>query len=269
VTTRKAAEPKADPDATGVPGIVWPKPTGPSDWPEYTAELSDDQVEGLRALAVPFDSSQVGLLPKPYSKDSTKGSCRECGGYHGLPAVHLSYVGHAVATARLLSVDPGWYWEPMALTPDGLPLFDSYGGLWIRLTVCGVSRLGYGDAGGKTGVNAVKEAIGDGIRNAAMRFGVALDLWAKQDLHSDEVERGRQPSPAEVEAAAAAVELSEAKRSAWAAWQQYSGGSNATLFREYYEQWKALPLEDATAEDFRGVIKALAEEAATTEGDPA
>jgi hypothetical protein len=235
--------------------------------PTYDAELSDAQVSGLRALMVPFDSAQVGLLPKPYSKDSTKGSCRECGGYHGLPAVHLSYVGHAVATARLLSVDPGWYWEPMSLTPDGLPLFDSSGGLWIRLTVCGVSRLGYGDAGGKTGVNAVKEAIGDAIRNAAMRFGVALDLWAKQDLHSDEVERGRQPSPAEVEAAAAAVELSDAKRAAWSAWQQFSGGADATAFREFYEQWKALPLEDATAEDFRGLIHELAR--AARESDPA
>ena len=29
------------------------------------------------------------------------------------------------------------------------------------------------------GLNATKEAIGDAIRNAAMRFGVALDLWAK------------------------------------------------------------------------------------------
>ena len=35
----------------------------------------------------------------------------------------------------------------------------------------------------------VKECIGDAIRNAAMRAGVALDLWAKEPLtHDDEVE---------------------------------------------------------------------------------
>jgi hypothetical protein len=51
--------------------------------------------------------------------------------------------------------------------------------------VCGVTRLGYGDAGEKKGCNAMKERIGDGLRNAAMRFGAALDLWHKGDLHGD------------------------------------------------------------------------------------
>ena len=46
------------------------------------------------------------------------------------------------------------------------------------------SRLGYGHAEGKTGGDAVKEVIGDALRNAAMRFGAALDLWHKGDLHS-------------------------------------------------------------------------------------
>jgi hypothetical protein len=53
---------------------------------------------------------------------------------------------------------------------------DRAGNLWIKLTICGVTRLGVGD-----GKNA-KEVIGDAIRNAAMRFGVALDLWAKENL---------------------------------------------------------------------------------------
>src|SRR5581483_6823368 len=79
-------------------------------------------------------------------------------------------------------VDPEWTWTPVAHDEHGLPRLDEHGGLWIILTVCGVKRLGYGDAGGKKGPNAVKEAIGDAIRNAAMRFGVALDLWAKEDL---------------------------------------------------------------------------------------
>ncbi len=65
-------------------------------------------------------------------------------------------------------------------------MLDRNGGLWIRLTVLGVTRLGYGDAEGKTGGNAIKEAIGDALRNAAMRFGAALDLWHKGDLHLDD-----------------------------------------------------------------------------------
>jgi hypothetical protein len=51
------------------------------------------------------------------------------------------------------------------------------------MTVLGITRPGYGAAGdGKQGPDAVKECISDAIRNAAMRFGVALDLWAKTDL---------------------------------------------------------------------------------------
>jgi hypothetical protein len=141
---------------------------------------------GLQLLREPFPDHQISLLPKPYKKDSPKGKCPECGGYHGLPAVHLSYVGHAALTDRLLDCDDQWAWEPVAFGADGLPLLDQQGGMWIRLTVCGVTRLGYGDAQGKTGPDAMKERIGDALRNAAMRFGAALDLWHKGYLHKDE-----------------------------------------------------------------------------------
>jgi hypothetical protein len=95
----------------------------------------------------------------------------------------LSYVGHAALTDRLLDADPMWNWEPLAFGPEGLPVLDTLGGMWIRLTVCGVTRLGYGDAGEKIGPNAIKEVIGDALRNAAMRFGAALELWHKGELH--------------------------------------------------------------------------------------
>ena len=53
-------------------------------------------------------------------------------------------------------------------------------GLWIKLTVGGVTRLGVGSC--PSGQNdAEKVLIGDALRNAAMRFGVAVDLWAKGD----------------------------------------------------------------------------------------
>jgi hypothetical protein len=141
--------------------------------------------DALAKLREPFKPEQIDKLPKPYKRDSEKGKCPECGGYHGLPAAHLDYVGHAQTTNRLLDADPTWTWAPVAFDETGLPAIDRNGGLWIRLTVGGITRLGYGDSQGKTGPNAIKEAIGDAIRNAAMRFGVALDLWAKSDLHSE------------------------------------------------------------------------------------
>ena len=151
--------------------------------------MSDKKPTGLDLLREPFPQNQVSKLPKPFKRDSPKGKCAECGGYHGLPAVHLDYVGHAALTDRLLECDAYWKWEPVAFGPDGLPALDKNGGLWIRLTVCDHERLGYGHADGKSGGDAIKEAIGDALRNAAMRFGAALDLWHKGDLHGDEEEQ--------------------------------------------------------------------------------
>lgn len=166
-TARRAAAPKATPPQ--------PKKTG------------------LELLREPFTPNQIGKLPKPLFKDSRKAECRECGGYHAMPAIHIDYVGHAALTDRLLDADPAWNWEPVARDQFGQPLIIG-GGLWIKLTVCGVTRLGYGDTGGKGGPNGVKEAIGDALRNAAMRFGAALDLWHKGDLHAFKEEQGFAPS---------------------------------------------------------------------------
>lgn len=148
--------------------------------------MSEEKPTGLALLRVPFAANHISKLPKPIRKDAEKGRCQECGGWHGLPAVHLDYVGHAALTDRLLDADPNWTWEPLALDERGLPALDKDGGMWIKLTVCGVTRLGYGDAQGKAGGDAMKERIGDALRNAAMRFGAALDLWHKGDLHADE-----------------------------------------------------------------------------------
>lgn len=141
-------------------------------------------MEGLVKLREPFPADMIEKLPKPMFKNAWEGKkgsrCNICHGYHVLDdCIHLDYVGHANTTNRLLEVDPFWEWEPLAYTEAGLPLFDKVGGLWIQLTVCGVTRLGYGDGA------SPKEIIGDAIRNAAMRFGVALDLWSKIDLHAE------------------------------------------------------------------------------------
>lgn len=130
--------------------------------------MSEPQ-KALAALREPFPADQVGKLPKA--------------------GTTLDYVGHGAVTARLLDVDPEWNWEPLALDERGLPVFerDPQGrptALWIRLTVGGVTRLGVGTCQANQ-FEAEKVLIGDALRNAAMRFGVALDLW----VHAEDDEK--------------------------------------------------------------------------------
>lgn len=150
----------------------------------------------LSVLRDPFSPEAIGKLPKgtcarcreiaktyrACENHTWVRQCQDCGGQHSSAAIHLDYVGHADVTDRLLSADSKWTWTPFSLEQmQALPPAMREAGLWINLTVAGVTRPGFGDAAGKTGPNAVKEAIGDALRNAAMRFGVALDLWAKGD----------------------------------------------------------------------------------------
>lgn len=179
------------------------------------------EVTGLDRLRLPFPDHQISKLPKPtkaqteaVKADYKKGiRCTLCGSWHHPDVIHLDYVGHAALTDRLLDTDPEWYWEPVAFDDRGLPAFDSSGGLWIKLTVCGVTRLGYGHAASKPGVDPgarEKEVIGDALRNAAMRFGAALDLWHKGDLHADEDESRASASAAP--AGISAKECAELRR---------------------------------------------------------
>ena len=162
---------------------------------------------GLALLREPFPAHQIGKLPKPTKAqtDAVRNDfkagirCNLCGAWHHPQVVHLDYVGHAALTDRLLDADPAWSWEPMALGDDGLPLFDQAGGLWIKLTVCGVTRLGYGNADAKSNSDAgarEKEVIGDALRNAALRFGAALEFWHKGELHVAD-DAGNKPEPKE------------------------------------------------------------------------
>jgi len=119
--------------------------------------------ETSRILRLPFAADEVDKLPRA--------------------GIMLDYVGHAAATARLLDADADWNWEPVALDDDGLPRIIRRDGtleLWIRLTIDGTTRIGVGTVADQTAdQDTSKELIGDAIRNAAMRFGVALDLWRK------------------------------------------------------------------------------------------
>lgn len=175
------------------------------------ATKTEPQAPGLALLRQPFAANHISKLPKPTKAqtDAVKADfragarCKICGSWHHPDVVHLDYVGHAALTDRLLDADPEWAWEPAALR-DGLPAFDQSGGLWIKLTVCGVTRLGYGHAAAKPGQDPgarEKECIGDALRNAAMRFGAALDLWHKGDLHADtDDEPGEPKTPAKAAA---------------------------------------------------------------------
>lgn len=157
-----------------------------------TAKTSTTTPKTL-TLRDPFPAEAVGKLPRITCRacresrnkrcpDHNWVRCQLCGQGHSSAAIHLDYVGHADVTDRLLKVDPSWTWRPFTLEEmQALPPAMRDAGLWVYLTVDGVTRPGFGDAQGKSGPNAVKECIGDALRNAAMRFGVALDLWAKGD----------------------------------------------------------------------------------------
>lgn len=149
----------------------------------------------LTKLRAEFPADEVGKLPRSTCKDCSRSErkrceqhrwvtgCPECRGSHSSATMHIDYVGHADVTARLLEVDPAWSWRPFSVDEINAMPPGYRAGLWIWLQVGGVERPGFGHADNdrQTGGDAVKVAIGDALRNAAMRFGVALDLWAKGD----------------------------------------------------------------------------------------
>lgn len=184
-------------------------------------------LKALAKLREPFPPEQIGKLPK--------------GG------ITLDFVGHGYITQRLLDVDPLWSWEPFALDGLGLPLLDEHGGLWIRLTVCGVTRIGYGDAGGKKGPNAIKEAVGDALRNAGMRFGLALELWCKGD--PDAAPPPKPKTPADV-ARDNLLKLAKANK------------LNPRELGNRFANDYGIPVAEADAETIQGFIQIVSEELA-------
>ena len=115
----------------------------------------------LTKYAVP-DPKIVGKLPK--------------GG------TQLDFVGHADITRILLEIDPTWRWVPIAWD-NGRPAIHVENGIatmWGELTILGQSRLGVGSVRADK-QELDKELVGDFLRNAAMRFGICLSLWTKQE----------------------------------------------------------------------------------------
>jgi hypothetical protein len=117
--------------------------------------------EILGAYGVP-DPKIVGKLPKA--------------------GTSLDFVGHADITRILLEIDPTWRWVPIAWD-NGRPSIHVENGIatmWGELTVLGQARLGVGSVRADK-QELDKELIGDFLRNAAMRFGICLSLWTKQE----------------------------------------------------------------------------------------
>lgn len=188
--------------------------------------VTDLEHSKLLELLAPFQAEQIGKLPRVTCGDCSdrrkrcenkahiKKRCETCSAYVSPAHIHIDYVGHADVTRRLLEVDLGWVWEPFALDDNGLPLLDvdEFGnpvGMWIRLTVCGVTRPGYGSCPSNQS-DAVKVLIGDALRNAAQRFGVALEQWMKGDRANPAAENvvadaGRRAAPARQQASDAQV----------------------------------------------------------------
>lgn len=195
---------------------------------EPAVDPHDETATIWQRLAAPFPEDEIELLPKQLSKQNNqRAACNAdnpdrnglyCGGYHA-PSVHLHYVGHAGITTRLNEVvgPEGWSWEPVSRAVDPTLLAQAVASgdtdmvrllmetappkivdncMWIRLTVNGVTKLGFGDAQGKTGANAVKEIIGDALRNASMRFGIGTYLWSKSAKAQAQVEQHAEPAAA-------------------------------------------------------------------------
>jgi hypothetical protein len=159
-------------------------------------------------LLVPFTGEAIGLRPQlwcaacrksqnkacgqvMYDQKHEVKKCPQCKQKISVAHLHLSYVGHADLTQRLLEVDPAWTWEPLYKNADPATLqaaiatgspeivklvldnsppeiveFEIHGsdgkflrterGMWLRLTLHDddgkeVTMIGFGDAKGKSG----------------------------------------------------------------------------------------------------------------------
>jgi hypothetical protein len=138
-----------------------------------TQDNTKELLRVLKDYAVP-DPAIVGKLPK--------------GG------MSLDFVGHADITRILIEIDPNWQWVPIAWD-NGRPAIHVENGIatmWGELRILGQARLGVGSVRADK-QELDKELVGDFLRNAAMRFGICLSLWTKQEW--DDLGGTKTPAP--------------------------------------------------------------------------
>lgn len=156
--------------------------------------IPPERLKALLDLRAPFQPAQIGKLPRITCKECIRRTCKSaqhapskcahCGAYMTPAHLHIDYVGHANVTERLLIADPEWTWEPFAIDPNGLPMIstrNARASMWIKLTLLGITRIGVGTDDADA-ADLEKRLISDALRNAAMRFGVGLNMWSKEEL---------------------------------------------------------------------------------------
>lgn len=142
--------------------------------------MSDTNTEKLRLVLDKYgvpDPKIVGKLPRGN--------------------IQLDYVGHAEITKILIEIDPLWDWKPLKIDDDGLPSYRVENGMAHMagaMTLLGHTRLAVGSAPHNK-QDLLKELISDFIRNAAMRFGIALSLWSKEEWSDDPKPAAKKPAP--------------------------------------------------------------------------
>jgi hypothetical protein len=139
-----------------------------------TTDNTQQLLEVLNKYAVP-DPKIVGKLPK--------------GG------TQLDFVGHADITRILIEIDPHWRLVPIAWD-NGRPamnIVNDMATMWFELTLLGTSRLAIGTAKANA-FDLDKQLYGDALRNGAMRFGISLNLWTKNEW--EDLDHNPAPKPA-------------------------------------------------------------------------
>lgn len=153
-----------------------------------------------KALRTPFRREQLMSFTRTWT-DKRTGEIRQ----HEVPAVNIGTV-----IARISSVDPHWSWRPFALDENGLPAYtcDKDGepvGLWILLTIGGISMPGYGSYPRRNasirdpGFTAT--LVSQAIKHAARFFGVGLELRAKGAYLEEEIEHEPEDNGVQVDEA--------------------------------------------------------------------
>ena len=190
----------------GQPGPVGPPPTD-----DHLPLSGEDLARFTELCRRPFPASAMGVLNRswcrecsamrgrgahckthswvqtgkcPWTYTAGDGSTVQCQGDHTWAVNHFTYVGHAALTRRLLEIDPGWDADWVAKTPSGNPdLISTESAVmaWMRLTLCGITHMdiGVADRGNR---NSLQDLYGNALRRCAMRFGIALELWSKEEL---------------------------------------------------------------------------------------
>lgn len=108
----------------------------------------------------------------------------------------LDFVGHADITRILIEIDPHWRLVPIAWE-NGRPavnIVNDMATMWFEMTLLGQARLAIGTAKANS-MDLDKVLYGDALRNGAMRFGIGLSLWTKQEWNDLDHHTPAKPAP--------------------------------------------------------------------------